>query len=251
MAATRVWRCTRSTRSAVCCTSTLPTTGSSTTANSATGDPFKSLQGHVHRMARDIVLMRNYGPNPGLGVEYETQLRKHKAFGDVEGTAKAEKDTGRARRMFRILSGGSIPDTPTQDWMATFFSSLRHGMSAAFLDRAILASLSDLNSMRLAAEAVGMNPANLVSRHAKLMAGAMDRDEALRAGYGADTLSDAGANLARFQQEWAPADIAERLSSASMRVQGLSHWTDMARAAFQMEFAGLMASPSEQAALRS
>lgn len=207
------------------------------------GDPFQALMSHVHRMARDIVLMRAYGPNPGLGVEYEAQLWRRKArnSGDEALLAKAKSDTTQGMQMFRVLSGGSVPQTALQDWTATFFSSARHLMTAAMLDRAIVASIADINSMRLAASAVGMNPSTLIQRHMDLIVNNMSREDALRAGWIADTLADAGTALARFQQEWAPADFAERISSASMRVQGLAHWTDMARVAFQQEMAGLFA----------
>lgn len=205
------------------------------------GDPFKSLMGHVHRMARDIALMREFGPNPGLGAEYRGQLWAKKARGDQKLTEKAQHDTHQGLKMLRVMDGGNVPQTVDQEWWATFFSSTRHVLTSAFLDRAIVASISDVNSMRLAAEAVGMNPGNLLKRHIDLLVNSMSREEAMRAGWVADTLSDAGTALARFQQEVPPAEIAERLASASMRLQGLSHWTDMGRTAFQMEFAGHMA----------
>ncbi len=217
--------------------------------NFGSGDPFAALMGHVHKMARDITLMREYGPNPALGVDYEAQSWRKKARdAKDEGLAgKAASDATRATQMFRILSGGSVPQTAMQDWVGTFFSSARHVMTAAMLDRAIFASIADVNSMRLAADSVGMNPGNLLTRHIDLLANSMSREEAMRAGWVADTLADAGTVMARFQQEWAPAEVAERLSSASMRVQGLTHWTDMARSAFQMEFAGMMASQAGRA----
>lgn len=211
------------------------------------GDPFASLMGHVHRMARDISLMREFGPNPGLGVDYRGQLWAQKARGNDALTKKADLDTSVGQRMFRVLSGGSVPQTYMQDYMATFMSSTRHVLTSAFLDRAIIASTSDVNSMRLAASAIGMNPANTFKRHVELLASSMSRAEAMRAGWVADTLSDAGTALARFQQEVPPAEIAERLASASMRLQGLTHWTDMGRVAFQMEFAGHMASQAGKA----
>ena len=206
------------------------------------GDPFASIMGHVHRMARDITLMREFGPNPGLGAEYRAQLWEAKARGDQEMTEKAASDRWLALRILKVLDGGNVPRTASQHMWATFFSSARHVMTAAFLDRAIIASVSDINSMRLAASAVGMKPENLISRHMSLLGSGMARDEALRAGWVADTLADAGAALARFQQEMPPAIWAERLASASMRVQGLAHWTDSGRMAFQMEMGGLMAS---------
>ncbi len=208
------------------------------------GDPFNSLMGHVHGMARDIVAMRAYGPNPNLGIDYRQQLAVQRARsegmtpGDVEGNGNV------ASRMFKVQSGGGQPETLWQDYTATFFSSARHIMTAAFLDRAVIASVSDLNTMRLAAQSVGMNPANVIARHVDLMKSQMSRDDALRAGWIADTLADPGAALARFQSEVPASEVAERLSSASMRVQGLAGWTDQGRIAFQMEMAGYMASQS-------
>lgn len=208
-----------------------------------TGDPFQSMMGHVHRMARDIVLMREFGPNPGLGVDYKRQAWEKKArdLGDEKMADAVRGDSGRAQRIFRVLNGGSIPDSAQQEWWASFMSSTRHVLTSAFLDRAIIASVSDLNSMRLAASAVGMNPANMIQRHMDLLVNSASREEMRRAGWVAEALADAGAALARFQQEYPASEIAEILSSTSMRLQGLSHWTDMARVAFQAEFAGLMA----------
>lgn len=209
------------------------------------GDPFSSIMSHVHRMSRDIVAMQEFGPNPGLGVDYQSQLvnktareqgLKRSIMDDYEGNGK------HAVRMMRVQQGGAQAETMMQDAVSTFFSTARHVMTSAFLDRAILASISDTNTMRLAASAVGMNPANVMRTHIDLMANGMKRDEALRAGWIADTLADPGAALARFQSEVPPAEVAERLSSASMRVQGLSGWTDQARIAFQFEMAGHIAS---------
>lgn len=206
------------------------------------GDPFASLMGHVHRQARDIAMMREFGPNPALGADYRSQLWKNKARGNEALTRKVESDSSVALREFRVINGGRMPESYMQDWMATFFSSTRHVLTSAFLDRAVIASISDVNTMRLAAQSIGMNPANTLSRHVKLLTSGMSRAEAARAGWVADTLSDAGTTMARFQQEVPPAEIAERLASGAMRIQGLSHWTDMGRVAFQQEMGGLMAS---------
>lgn len=204
------------------------------------GDPFKSLMNHTHRMARDIVMMREFGPNPGLGAEYYQQLWLNKTRDTAQFT-NATGDTNRGLRMFKVLSGSPMADSAMQDWIATFMSSARHVMTSAFLDRAVIASMSDMNTMRLAAQSMGMNPGNLIGKQIGALQ-SLSREELLRAGWVADTMSDAGTALARFQQEVAPADVAERLSSASMRAQGLSQWTDRARATFYQEFSGLLAS---------
>ena len=204
------------------------------------GDPFKSLMNHTHRMARDIVMMREFGPNPGLGAEYYQQLWLNKTRDTAQFT-NATGDTNHGLRMFKVLSGSPMADSAMQDWIATFMSSARHVMTSAFLDRAVIASMSDMNTMRLAAQSMGMNPGNLIGKQIGALQ-SLSREELLRAGWVADTMSDAGTALARFQQEVAPADVAERLSSASMRAQGLSQWTDRARATFYQEFSGLLAS---------
>lgn len=210
-----------------------------------TGDAYRSLMSHVHKMSRDIVALREFGPNPNLGVEYQQQLvtsRASKMGLDRKILADYEGNGNHAVRMMRVEQGGAQAESLMQDYVSTFFSSARHVMTAAFLDRAIISSVSDLNTMRLAASAVGMNPQNVISRHVSLLSSGMSRDEALRAGWVADTLADPGVALARFQSEVPPAEIAERLSSASMRVQGLSAWTDQGKIAFQFEMAGHMAS---------
>lgn len=212
-----------------------------------TGDPFKSIMGHVHRMARDISLMREFGPNPGMGLDYKRQLWEKKArdLGDTALLDKAKADGNRANRMFKVLNGGLVAESALQDWIATFMSSTRHVMTAAMLDRAVIASTSDLNTMRLAASSIGMNPANVISKQVGLLQG-LSRDELLRAGWVADTMADAGTALARFQQDVAPAEIAERLSSAAMKVQGLAQWTDRERATFYQEMSGYLASEANK-----
>ncbi|WP_374646655.1 hypothetical protein [Tabrizicola sp.] len=207
------------------------------------GDPFASIIGHAQRMARDIALAREFGPDPRAGFRARAEMAKAKAreLGDVDLARKIEGSAAHGERMLNIISGSQVPAGPFQEAMASLFSTTRHVLTAAFLDRAILSAVSDLNSMRVAAKAVGMNPANVVSRHVKLLADSLSREEAARAGWIADTLADPGAALARFQAEVPPAIFAERLSSLVLRIQGLSHWTDQARIAFQMEMAGLFA----------
>jgi hypothetical protein len=205
-----------------------------------TGDPFASIIGHAQRMARDIALAREFGPDPRAGFRTRAEIAKAKAreLGDSDLARKIEGSAAHGERMLNIMSGSLVPAGPFQEAMASLFSTTRHVLTAAFLDRAILSAVSDLNSMRVAATAVGMSPGNVISRHVQLLASNLSRQEAARAGWIADTLADPGAALARFQAEVPPAIFAERLSSFILRIQGLSHWTDQAKIAFQMEMAG-------------
>lgn len=212
-----------------------------------TGGVHQSLMGHVHRMARDITLMREFGPNPKLGAEYEADLWRARAKKEGnEGLLDSiASDSSTALRMLNVMSGGSTPTSPLMQYSARFFSTARSLATAAFLDRAIIASMTDMNTMRLAAETMGMNPVNVVSKQVGLMQ-TMSKEELARAGWVADTMADAGTALARFQQEVAPSEWAERVTQASMRIQGLSAWTDRARATAYFEFAGFMASQADR-----
>jgi len=212
------------------------------------GTPHAALMEHVSEMARNIALMRQFGPNPGLGAEYRAQLLAKRAR-DEGSEALAEKIAGNSKHalsMLRILSGPRAAGSVKKAMIARFFSTARHAMTSAFLDRAVFASVSDLNTMRLAASAMGINPVNLLSRHVKLMAG-VGTDELLRAGHIANTLADPGAAFGRFQHEVQPAPWARVLSSTAMRIQGLSHWTDMGKMAMQWESAALFASQAGKA----
>ena len=208
-----------------------------------TGNPYASIVAHIHRMSDGIVLLREFGPSPELGLDYQMQLAMKKAreMGDEALADRIKGNFKHAQRMIRIHNGGIQPQSMRQAAVARFFSSTRHVLTAAMLDRAIIASMSDANSMRMAAKSMGMNPSGPFQRHMQLLTSGMAREEALRAGWVADTLADAGLVLSRWQSEVPPADVAERMSSFVMRAQGLTHWTDSARIAFQMEISGLFA----------
>jgi hypothetical protein len=201
------------------------------------GGLHQAIMGHVHRMSRDIVLMEEFGPNPKLGAEYYADLLKAKAAGDEALTGKTEFDTATGLRMMNVMSGGNVASDPKSQWIATFMSSTRQLLTAAFLDRAVIASMSDMNTMRMAAKSMGMNSNNVLAKQVGALK-ALSRDELLRSGWIADTMADAGTALARFQQEHAPKEWAERVSQAAMRVQGLSFWTDRARAVAYQEWGG-------------
>lgn len=205
-------------------------------------DVFASVTRHMQRMARDIAMMRAFGTNPRMGLEHRYQVALDVA--KKRGLSSKETDAitrrmHRARAMLGQIDGSA--NTPVNEFWANFFSGIRMWTSASYLGGAVLSSGGDIAAMRLAARIVGMNPTNVVSRHVQLMASAQTRESAARLGYIADTLTDAGNTLARFLGEVPSNEILERVTSFTMRAQGLSHWTDMARTAFRMEMSGLFA----------
>ncbi|GIT90151.1 hypothetical protein JANAI62_03660 [Jannaschia pagri] len=205
-------------------------------------DPFGAIVSHLQKMAGDIVTLREFSAQPEVGIDYMAQLVAERArkAGDEKMGQDAAENAVRAKRMFRVATGGVQPSSVNQAMRARFFSTVRHFLSAAMLDRAIISSVSDLNSMRMAAKTIGLNPANLVSNHVELMASSASREELLQMGYIFETLADPGTTMARYQSEVPPAAIGERLSSFVFRAQGLAGWTDAARGAWwKLEAAGL------------
>lgn len=210
--------------------------------------PLAAIMGHVHGMAHDISMMRAFGPNPSLGLNYQKQLfdKQARSLGDSKLADRVKANGDHAERMLRVLSGPNAPTGPIAEFMASFLSSTRQIVSAGLIDRAIVASMSDFNSMRLAAQAVGSNPGNIMSTYTKTIKGfvadgTLATDDLLRHQWVMDTLADPGAALARFQQEYAPSAIAEAVSGAAMKVQFLPQHTDAVRFAFQAEMWGNMA----------
>jgi hypothetical protein len=196
-----------------------------------------SLMGHIHAMSRDIALMEDWGPNPKLGVRFYGDLLKQKFAGDEVITGKIETSIANGTRAMNVLSGGAMSGDPMTEWIGGFFSNARGLMTSAMLDRAIISSISDTNTMRMAATAMKMNPSSMMARQVGIFK-ALSPDELRRAGWIAETQADAGNALARFQQEVPSSELIERLASGSMRVQGLSWWTDRARAVAYQEWAG-------------
>lgn len=204
-------------------------------------DPFTGMVQHLDGMARDIALMRVLGPNPAAGLEHAIQVatRKAELGGDPKVANQVTSASVRAKAMMSHLTGAA--NQPADAYWAGLFAGTRAVLTSAQLGSAILSSTTDLWSLRMAANAVGMSGANVLSRSVALLSSSATRATAARMGYVADTLADVGSTQARFFGEvWAP-ELAQRLSSFVMRASGLSFWTDMNRAAFLMEMSGFMA----------
>jgi hypothetical protein len=205
------------------------------------GDIFGAISGHIHRMARDIALVRRFGTAPRAGLEHRIQVALHQAkeAGDAKAIREINESLTLSRAMMSQVSGEAA--TPVREYWANFFSGVRQVTTSAYLGSAILASGGDWAAMRLAARSMGMNRNNVLSRHIKLMASSNEREIAAQLGYIADTLTSAGNTMARLLAEVPANEFLERVTSFVMRAQGLSFWTDMGRTAFRMEFSALFA----------
>jgi len=202
-----------------------------------TGGPMRSLYSHIGTMAKDIALMREFGPSPSTGLDYRTQLFEKKAA-DAEDVAMldlARRDGSRAQRMMNVLNGPDLPNSQMQQASAIFFASSRQVLGGSLLERAVVMAIPDLANTRMAAKAVGMNPENVVSKYLGF-AKSLSREELLQHQWIADTAIQPGATQARFSQELGAAEWAQKYNNASMRVQGLAALTDWGRRINYQEF---------------
>lgn len=202
-------------------------------------DPFSAIVGGLHGMARDVAQMRAIGPNPRAALDFATQVALKRAGTDADLAARIRTQGALAKTMLAHFDG-SVNATEAPGW-AAFFSNTRKVLSSIQLGSAALSSVTDLATVTKASQAVGMNPANVLSRSVKLLGDNATRKTAARMGYVADTLAEAGAAAARFTGDVIGGEFAERVSGFTMRASGLSFWTDQHRLAFQMEFAGHLA----------
>lgn len=206
------------------------------------GDPFRGLVNHIKSMSKDIAEMREFGPNPMLGLEYKGQLWANRArtARDEGLLGKAISNAKQAQRMMRVLNGPGVPEAGWQEWAATFFATSRQALNAALLDRAVLAAPPDLANARMAAKMIGMNPNNVLSEFLGI-ARTLTKQERLRLGWIADTWAQPGATQSRFMDEVGAQDWAQKANNFSMRVQGLAAWTDRLKGMVYQEMSGHIA----------
>lgn len=203
-------------------------------------DPHGALMSHVHRMARDIAAMKNYGPNPNLGLQYRSDAIKAQAKARGLNPQNYEAKLQRAERMMAVYNGADVPSGYWQTMFANFMANTRHLQTAAFLDSAMLSSLSDLNSTKMAAQLIGADRTGPFGRYMSTITdmvkeGRITTDEMRQWSWVADTTADAGAAVARFNGEAPGGGWANVLSSSVMKLQGLSQHTDASRfAGFQI-----------------
>lgn len=192
------------------------------------GRVFDAMQGHVGRLARDIGLVEQFGPNP-----------EH-LFRQLNDTAiKAdggEKFVGplliRAKDAWSALSGYSAQTVHQRlgDWA----QGLRNYQVAAKLQGAMLSSFSDVPTLFLTAH-INRLPLWETFTNTIRAFGSKSTDYANRAGLVADSVvSD--------MNRWAEGNIGQgwsaRLANMTMRLSLLQAWTDALRRGFSVTMMG-------------
>ena len=189
---------------------------------------FEVLSGHVGRMARDIAIIEQWGPNADYA--FQTMLRQaYQEAAQPGKVSEADEQVMRVERLYNYLSGNNPP--PLDNWLARGMQDLRSLLSSALLGSATITSLSDQGTLYLTAR-VNKLPAMRVFFNQLRAFNPADRVEArlaARAGLLVKTMQN---DVARFTTDTMGPRWSSRMSSFFFRVSGLNAMTEANRRAF-------------------
>lgn len=213
------------------------------------GDVFSVMMGHLDGMSRDIALLQILGPNPTATIRWmgdviEQDLRV-RASREGLATDKLESRARGARRslesMYEHFTGAV--NAPINGRAARTFAGVRSTLQSAQLGAAAISALADVGFQKMAADQVGIPFRKVLSRQLSLLSPTNIEDQklAVRLGLIAEHWSSLAVAQQRYLGEVSGPEITQRLADFTMRVSGLSPWTQAGRWAFGMEFTGMLA----------
>lgn len=213
------------------------------------GDVFSVMMGHFDGMARDIAALQILGPNPTATLRWMGDVVEKDLMVEAMRTgARTDAPESAARSTRRMIDGmwesySGAQNAPINGRAARTFAGLRSVLQSAQLGGAALSAVTDLGFQKMAADQVGIPMRKILGRYVSLLTPGRKEDEllAVRLGLIADSWSSLAVAQQRYLGEVSGPEITSRLADFTMRVSGLSPWTQAGRWAFGMEFSGLLA----------
>ena len=199
-------------------------------------DPFRVMLKHLDSMAMDITMLEVLGPSPNSMFAWLAD--KAEIIASRSGDQKLLQKTARrvkfAREMLDEFTG--VSNMPVHEGAARGAAAVRNFLSAAHLGSAVVSSITDFNTSRVAAGMAGLSQSGPVRQLARLMVSPEFRQVAAEAGLVFENAVDVGNAVARYQMEEMPVEMAARLADGVIRASGLGWLTEVQRQAFGMEF---------------
>lgn len=209
-------------------------------------DPFSVMMGHIEGMSRDIAALETLGPNPAATLRFMEQTAtkwasENDRLDSVNSSIKLAED------MFGLYTRGT--NAPIHGKIARTFAGLRQLLQSAQLGGAMLSSVTDLNTGRMARAHAGLPQAKMIGQITKLLnpVDLEDQKLAVRLGLIAENWSAVAHGQMRYLGDISGSWISQRVADVVMRVSGLSPWTQAGRWAFGMEFMGHLADQAGKA----
>lgn len=188
-------------------------------------DLWSTMTGNVGRMAREIALMEQFGPNADHEFQFQNDTALKESRHARSNAAAEAQDLGNA---YRYLAG--YTNGVTNSRVGRAFEEGRNVMVAAHLGSALWSSVPDVATLGMTARynRVGAWGAYTSALRA-LFGSAEGRDQLEHAGLMASSTMQ---SARRFQVDSLGQSFTGRMSGALLRVSGLNHWTDALRGGY-------------------
>lgn len=204
-------------------------------------DAFRIMHAHLDNMANEISMMEILGPNPTTGFQFVKDAAKHRAATsqDPKAVGRLNDRLAQADNMFDLFTGRT--NIPGHAGFAKGMAATRQFLTSAHLGSAIISSVTDFNTQRVAASFLGMKQTGYLKQLGRLLADKDFRLEAAEAGLIFENAVDMGNAVARFNLEEVHIEGAARMADFTIRSSGLGHLTEVQRQSFGLEFMSHMA----------
>lgn len=199
------------------------------------GNPYHTVTSHLRGMAQDIALLEVLGPNPAHAYRVLADTAK-----------KAGEDSATTAALWEVVSGAGSGQPTLSLATVENLSALRNFLTSVRLGSAMLSAASDLSFFTHTTAWNGLSSTRALSQLAGFLnpANAADRLRAVQLGLTADAWTTLALHANRFA-EVTGTGLSARAADVTMRLSGLSHWTDSAQKAIGLEFLTRMAELSE------
>lgn len=208
------------------------------------GDLFSNLMQHYESVARDVSIMRKFGPNENAGKTYiKTYVKTKGARLPAKELNQLNKDLKMFDNLFEFHKGilyGAVDST-----LALSMAATRQILVSAMLGSASLIAQTDFNYSRITAKFNGLPAHRANKRTLQLLKEGMGGDKtltkvAMRLGVVADNFLAINYAATRYAMDVQVPVFAKAISDITLRWSGLSHLTQSGRLAFGMEFMGFL-----------
>ena len=199
-------------------------------------DTFRIMISHLDNMANEIALMEELGPNPLVGYQFvkDAAMNSAQRSADINAPTRTASKLTQADHMFDLITGRV--NVPGNALVAKGFSAVRQYLTSAHLGSAIISSITDFNTQRVAAGFVGMRRTGFMRQMQRLVRDKEFRKEAGEAGLIFENAVNMGNAVARFNLEEMHLEGAQRMADFTIRASGLGYMTEIQRQSFGLEF---------------
>jgi hypothetical protein len=210
------------------------------------GNPnaFDTMIGHINSMSRDIAQLEILGPNPKSTIKFiqESLIKRAQLSKDAKAINKAQSASKKIEDLYLAISGRA--EKPIDGFFPNIITGLKNIITSSFLGGASISSITDLNSIRIAKQFIGMPQTRTLTNYLKQLAALPSAEKqqlGLRLGLIAESYTALASGSARYTNNNLGPELTRRIADSVLNISGLTPMTQAGRWAFGMEFMGYMA----------